>query len=330
MLDSNFIKSMLIKRLIFVFFFVFSGQLLVAQSLSLSQLFYPNVSLRADYMPSTNRGDGTQYGLSRNSILAIVPLRTEVQAGIGLGRKADIEAKHTLMIGNFTQIDPKINNVPQPEGGYKTASVSVVQLKASLRDRFWVYAAGAGISESNETFFKPQPFFYGGAARMRILGIKTQIFYGTAVAFNQKFRIIPFFGFTKALGDDWKISGILPFRASVSYKAQPWLHLDGNLVLDGYSAGYQVVSGSNKFVQKDNLQQIRMSISANAHLLTVFNIGAELGLMSFRQIRTFGPTINNYAETNPAPAPYFGLSVRYISSSSNLSSKFMKKVGLDL
>lgn len=316
------------KRYTPLFLTFFIGQIAFAQSLSLSQLFYPNITLHADYQPNASLNASTKYGLSRNQILGILPLKTEINAGFGIGRKADIEAKHTVLIANLGQITPTLNDIPQQENGYKTATLGIVQLKASLRDRFWIYAGGLGITESAETFFKPQPYLFGGAARMRILGAKTQIFYGTALIFSQKFRLIPIFGFTKTLGQDWKISGILPFRASVAYKAQPWLSLEGNAVIDGYSAGYQNIINSQKLIERQNLQQIRFSVSANAHLLKVFNIAAEVGITGLRQLRTFSPLISVYNQQNPSPAPYLGLSVRYISSKSKMSSKFLGKMGL--
>ncbi|MES2518719.1 MAG: hypothetical protein V4585_11465 [Bacteroidota bacterium] len=302
---------------------------ILAQTPSLSQLFYPNISLRADFMPSITMDNGQKFGLNRSSAVGIIPLSTEISAGIGFGKKADIQAKHSLLIANLAQINPTIDGKEQPDGGYKTLGITFVQLKASLREKFWVYGAGGGVTQSNETFFNPQPYFYGGVARLRILGLKTQILYGTAIVFSQKFRIIPIFGFTKALGDDWKVSGILPFRASVAYKASPWLHLDFNTVYDGYSAGYQDYALTEKLLRRQNLQQVRFTLSANAHLLNVFNLGIEGGVAGFRQLKTFNSANENLATASLPVTPYLGVSLRYITSKSKLSSKFLKGTGID-
>jgi hypothetical protein len=162
------------------------------------------------------------------------------------------------------------------------------------------------------------------------LGLKTQILYGTAIVYNQKFRIIPIFGFTKALGDDWKISGILPFRASLTYKVQPWLHVDFNTVFDGYSGGFQDISTtSERLVRRQNYQQVRFTLAANAHVLNAFNIALEGGIAGFRQVRTFNAANETLTSSSLPAGAYMGVSLRYITSKSKISSKFFKKTGLD-
>ncbi len=301
-----------------------------AQTPSLSQLFYPNITLRAEYMPESVSDNGTKFGFNRTSAVGIIPLNTEFSAGFGFGKKLDIQAKHNLLIANVSQINPTIDGLEKPDGGYKTFGVTFVQLKASLREKFWLYGVGGGVTQSYETFFNPQPYFYGGAARLRILGLKTQILYGTAIIYNQKFRIIPIFGFTKGLGNDWKISGILPFRASVSYKVSPWLHVDFNSVYDGYSAGFQEYTTTEKLIRRQNFQQIRFSLSANANFLNVFNVGIEGGLGTFRHVKTFNSANETLTNLSLPSAPYVGVSLRYIASKSKLSSKFMKGTGIEI
>ena len=301
-----------------------------AQTPSLSQLFYPNITLRAEYTPESVSDNGTKFGFNRTSAVGIIPLNTEFSAGFGFGKKLDIQARHNLLIANVSQINPSFNGLEKPDGGYKTFGATFIQLKASLREKFWLYGVGGGVTQSNETFFNPQPYFYGGAARLRILGIKTQILYGTAIIYNQKFRIIPIFGFTKGLGSDWKISGILPFRASVSYKVSPWLHVDFNSVFDGYSAGFQEYTVTEKLIRRQNYQKVRFSLSANANFLNVFNLGLEGGLGTFRHIKTFNSANETLTNLSLPAAPYVGVSLRYITSKSKMSSKFMKGTGIEI
>jgi hypothetical protein len=149
-----------------------------SQQLGLSRLFYPNATVKAEYfVPSTTSG-GDQYGLTRTSFLGIVPIQSEVQLGYSLRKKFDLKASHTVAIGQFSQLQPTLNGDLTPSNGYKTVSLSVIRLQASIKDRMWVYGGGLGISESNETFFTPQPFLWGGAARMRMFGLQTQLMYG--------------------------------------------------------------------------------------------------------------------------------------------------------
>lgn len=303
---------------------------LFAQNNSLSQLFYPNVTLSTETIPSTSIGNNHRFGMTRSTILGFVPLSTEINVGIGIGKKWDIQAKHSFLVANLAQINPTIDSKETPTGGYKSAMLGVLQLKASLRDKFWLYGGGLGLTESNETFFSPQPYLWGGVARMRIFGLNSQIIYGTAIIYNQKFRIIPIFGFNKKLGADWRISGLLPFQANVTRKVNEWFSLSGNAVLGGYSAGFQEIANNEKLPRKENYQHVKFTVAANAHLLKVFNITLEGGLVGFRHLKHFNASGDNISTEYPATAPYFGASIRYITSKSKLSSKFLQKAGIGI
>ena len=238
-------------------------------------------------------------------------------------------AVHTVLAVNVVQNNPIVDNNVNSKG-FKTVSVGLIQMQASVRERLWVYGGGIGFSESNETFFTPQPFFWGGAARMRILGLHTHILYGSAVVYNQKFRLIPIFGFNKKLGKDWRGSGILPFQASVSRKFNSWFNLEAGAAMKGYSAGYQQLVGTENLPRRENYQHLNLSLSANVHLLKTFNVSVKGGLAGIRQLRTFNASQERISTLNPAVGPYIGASVRYITSKSNFSSKFLNKVGIGL
>lgn len=315
-------------RLFVPLLFIFSILQVQAQHFALSRLFYPNATLRAEYMPDAAMGNGQRYGLSRTSFNAIIPLKSEVDVSFSLRKKLDLRARHFLLLANASQINPTMNGTIQPDNGYKTISVGALMLQASLRDKLWVYGGGLGVTESNETFFTPQPFFWGGGARMRILGLNTQIAYGTVLVYNQKLRLVPVFGINKRLNKEWRVSAILPFRADVNYKINNWCNIDMIGAFDGYSGGFQQVTSVEKMLRRSNYQHIKFSVAANAHLFSVFNVSLEAGLGTFRQIRTFNAARENLGTQHPGIAPFLGASVRYISSKSKLSSQFTKKLGL--
>ena len=104
-----------------------------AQTPSLSQLFYPNITLRAEYTPESVSDNGTKFGFNRTSAVGIIPLNTEFSAGFGFGKKLDIQARHNLLIANVSQINPSFNGLEKPDGGYKTFGATFIQLKASLQ-----------------------------------------------------------------------------------------------------------------------------------------------------------------------------------------------------
>ncbi len=298
-----------------------------AQHFSLSRLFYPNITLRADYnVPSSL--DGTRdYGVTRTGFSGVIPIQSEVQLGYSLRKKLDLRAVHTVMLAQFTQIQPTIDDKNDPTNGYKTLSLGVLRMQASIKDRLWVYGGGLGVTESNETFFSPQPFFWGGAARMHILGLRTQIIYGSAIAYNQKLRIIPVFGVNKGLGK-WRLSALLPFMVNANYKATKWFNIDTFAGLNGYSGGFQIQTPEEKMLRRENYRQIKIGVAANAHLFTAVNISLEAGVTTFRQLKTFNSARENLTSYTPATTPYIGASVRYITGRSGLSNKFIRKMGI--
>ena len=300
---------------------------LKAQHFGLSRLFYPNVTIGAEYQSVAKMGNQT-FGTTHTSMLAVVPLRSEVDVTLSLRKKIDLRARHSVLIGNFSQIDPTISDRPAPKNGYKSAMVGVVMLQASIRDRLWVYALGGGLTESNETFFTPQPYFFGGAARMRILGANRQVLYGSAIVYNQKFRIIPVLGANIRLNKEWRLSALLPFRANANYRYNGWLNFDATVAYGGFSAGFQELKNSETLLRRNNFSEVRFSLAANANLLTFFNVSVEAGLSTFRTLRNLNSSGEILASNTPAATPFIGATIRYITSKANAKSAFSNKMGL--
>lgn len=315
-------------RILIICFSVASLTSAKAQHFALSRLFYPNVTLKADYTVPSSLNGTQDYGVSRTGFFGIIPVQSEVQLGYSLRKKLDLRAVHTVVLAQYTQIQPTIDRKNDPENGYKTLSLGVIRLQASIKDRLWVYGGGLGMTETNETFFSPQPFFWGGAARMHILGLRTQIMYGSVLAYNQKLRFVPVFGINKGLGKHWRASALLPFMANVNYKATKWFNVDMLAGLNGYSGGFQIQTPEEKALRRENYRQIKVGVAANAHLFTVLNVSLEAGVTTFRQLRTFNSARENLTSYTPATTPYIGASVRYITSRSRLSSKFTRRMGL--
>ena len=299
-----------------------------AQHFALSRLFYPNVTLKADYSVPSSLNGTQDYGVSKSGFYGVIPIQSEVQLGYSLKKKLDLRAVHTVMLAQFTQIQPTVDGNNIPSNGYKTLSLGVLRLQASIKDRLWVYGGGLGITETNETFFTPQPFFWGGAARMHIIGLRTQIVYGSAITYNQKLRFVPVLGINKGIGRHWRVSALLPFMANANYKVTKWFNVDMLAGLNGYSGGFQVQTPEEKSLRRENYRQIKAGVSANAHLFSAINLSVEAGVTTFRQLRTFNSAHENLTSYTPATTPYIGASIRYITSKSSFSSKFVRKLGL--
>jgi hypothetical protein len=314
-------------RSLLVCFLLTSVSHTYAQHFSLSRLFYPNITLKADYNVPSSLNGTQDYGVTRSGFYGVIPIQSEVQLGYSLKKKLDLRAVHTVMLAQFTQIQPSIDGKDDPTNGYKTLSVGVLRLQASIKDRLWVYGGGLGVTESNETFFSPQPFFWGGAARMHVLGLRTQILYGSAITYNQKLRFVPVFGINKGLGQ-WRVSALLPFMVNANYKATKWFNVDFLAGLNGYSGGFQIQTPDEKMLRRENYRQIKTGIAANAHLFSAINVSLEAGVTTFRQLRTFNSARENLTSYTPATTPYIGASVRYITGKSSFSSRFVRKLGL--
>ena len=161
---------------------------------------------------------------------------------------------HTVLIGQYTQLQPTLDDKNFPDNGYKTISLGAIRMQASLKDRLWVYGAAIGMTESNETFFTPQPFLWGGAARMRIIGLRSQIVYGSILAYNQKLRVIPVFGVNQRLGKQWRATALLPFMADINYHPTKWFSMDALTGVNSYSGGFQVQTAEEKLLRRQNYQ----------------------------------------------------------------------------
>lgn len=301
------------------------------QQLNLSRLFYPNATIRAEYYPGAGIGQGADYGLTRTSVLGLVPIQSEVQASFSLRKKFDLRAVHTLMYAHYGQTSPAFNEIQTPQNGFKSVSLGVIRLQASLKDKLWVYGGGLGISESNETFFTPKPHLWGGAARMHILGLQTQIAYGTMLVYNQKLMVVPVFGVNKRFNKNWRATAILPFSATVRYNAEKWLSMEMIAGLNGYSSGFKVAAPATPELERlnrQNYRHVKVGLAVNAHLLSVFNVSLEGGVTTFRSLKEISETGQALANYQPAAVPYVGVSLRYITSRSKLSSKFTRRMGI--
>lgn len=304
----------------------------LAQNQSLSQLFYPNITLSYKNYKAASlalEGAQTNYGLSRSHIGGFMPLRSEVQVGVGFRKKLDLKAVHTVLGVNFSQNNSTFSNNLNSQN-YKTVALSVLQFQASVREKLWLYGGGVGFTEAEESFFSPRPFFWGGAARMRALGLNRQILYGSALVYNQKFKLVPVFGANLKLNKHWRVAGILPFQASISRKFTEWFNMELNGALAGYSGGFLQDISLEKVSRKENLKQINVGLAANVHIAKAFNLSLEGGLSSGRSLAVFNAENKKISDLQPGATPYFGASVRYITSKSNFSSKFLNKVGIGL
>ncbi|GAA4444432.1 hypothetical protein GCM10023091_34540 [Ravibacter arvi] len=287
--------------------------------------------MRAEFHPEAGMGSGGRYGLTRTSVLGLVPLKSEVQASFSLRKKFDLRAVHTLMYVHYGQSSPEIDGLRIPQNGYKSVSAGVIRLQASLKDRLWMYGGGLGISESNETFFSPRPHIWGGAARMHILGLQTQLMYGSILLYNQKLMVVPVFGINKRFNKNWRATAILPFTASVRYNANKWLNMEAISGLNGYSSGFKLAAPATPELERMNRQNyrhVKAGLAVNAHLLSVFNISLEAGVTTFRSLKDIGETGLVLERYRPATAPYVGASLRYLTSRSKLSSKFTRRMGI--
>lgn len=318
------------KVLLIIICLIINAKLAKSQNQSISQLFYPNISIQAKSYTGASviaEGANKELGLTRTNITGFVPLRSEVQAGIGFRKKLDLRAIHTVAAVHLAQNDRDLGNSTQ---NYKTVSAAVLQLQASIRQRLWIYGAGIGYTEAQESFFTPRPYFWAGGARIRVLGVGTQVLYGSALLYNQKFKVIPVFGLNKKLGKKWRVSGILPFNASLSYKFNEWCNIEWLNTMRGYSAGYQTDIAGEKVPFRENLKQINTGLSLNFHLIKAFNISVEGGVSGMRTLNTFNAADKKIGNLLPNGTTYIGVGVRYLTSKSKFSSKFMNRVGIDV
>jgi hypothetical protein len=313
-------------RILFIAFYLvicLQATTLFGQNYSISQLFYPNVSLSHRSSLFQTNGQPTSY--TRSGALAFVPLRTEIQAGIGFRKKLDIKAIHTLAALQYANHQSAFNTTDT----YKTVGAHVLQLNASLRNKVWLYGGGIAYTEASKSFFTPSPMFWGGAARMRVFTPNSMIVYGTAIAFNQKIKVIPVIGANQKLGKHWRLSGILPFQTSLSYKITNWCNAEWHTALRGYTAGFkQELPNTPVLSLRENFKQINSGVSVNFHIAKAINLSLEGGYAYAPESKTVDANGETISKVQADPSPFLGVSLRYATSKSKLSSKFMNRIGL--
>lgn len=292
-------------------------------SLTPTRIFASGVNIRAEVTPSARMNDTARLGYSRINIQGIVPIR----GGAGVKfhnfnlRKIDVEINQMFLVVNACYRQPNFSFDKNDQGIY-TGSLVLTGIHASLRDKIWLYAAGLGVSETDEllNFSKARPYGMGGAVRVRIAGPRTQWFYGGAVVFEPgRITPIPIAGINTRIAKGTRLMLVLPLQASVSQKITKKVWGEVGIAAGGFNAGY-MTPNLNPNALRLAYRQGKASFTVNYSPIKPVQLSFEAGMTGMRTLKTMraGDVLEKF---NINSSPFMAVSCYFNLSKSILDSR---------
>lgn len=267
--------------------------------------------------------DTARLGYSRFNIQGIVPIRGG--AGVKFNnfnlRKIDVEINQMFLVVNAGYRQPNFSFDKNDQGIY-TGSLVLTGIHASLRDKIWLYAAGLGVSETDEllNFSKARPYGMGGAVRVRIAGPRTQWFYGGAVVFEPgRITPIPIAGINTRIAKGTRLMLVLPLQASVSQKITKKVWGEVGVAAGGFNAGY-LTPNLNPNALRLAYRQAKASFTVNYSPIKPVQLSFEAGMTGLRTLKTMraGDVLEKFTINS---SPFMAVSCYFNLSKSILDSR---------
>ncbi|MDR6193436.1 hypothetical protein [Siphonobacter sp. SORGH_AS_0500] len=292
-------------------------------SLTPTRIFASGVNIRAEVTPAAKMNDTARLGYSRFNVQGIVPIR----GGAGVKfhnfnlRKIDVEINQMFLVVNAGYRQPNFSFDKNDQGIY-TGSLVLTGIHASLRDKIWLYAAGLGVSETDEllNFSKARPYGMGGAVRVRIAGPRTQWFYGGAVVFEPgRITPIPIAGINTRIAKGTRLMLVLPLQASVSQKITKKVWGEVGVAAGGFNAGY-LTPNLNPNALRLAYRQAKASFTVNYSPIKPVQLSFEAGMTGLRTLKTMraGDVLEKFTINS---SPFMAVSCYFNLSKSILDSR---------
>lgn len=240
------------KPTLFKILLTFNLQLLTfncfPQFIDANIFFKPRFMLEADYtIPQQNNNlDGYS---TRASLL--LPIKNNFDLGVSV---KDI-LKSTSIKDALKKLQPSMSQTfLRVDGGhtefygapYQTlrsshvkAGITGVKIKFNdLKLKTTLYSINAGVYESFDGYTTPSFLVSGMAGRVKILGLKSIVFYGAyAQYYDRQFFATPILGFYNRFLPKWSYTLILPSQTRLTYNINKKIRQDVMLGFDGRAFG---------------------------------------------------------------------------------------------
>lgn len=267
---------------------------LSAQSFDLEQfdqLFRPRLRLDARWTPAVAFSDGLGIFEDRNATgVFTFPVRMKWTAGVELDLTGDnlkevlqnsvrVRASQVMANVRFSTRELRIGEDVRT---LHSASLggSGISLTKKYRVLFW--SLNVNVSEEENTFDRAVPRFSGVIGKMRIKGLRRQLFYGAAVTVSDGLNFpVPFVGGVEPIGDRWSFQYMLPFQLAVGYKPGERTRLLAGLGADGFRSGIAQGEGRANI----NYTALRGFINVRHKLSKTMQLRAEVAGLPVHALR---------------------------------------------
>jgi hypothetical protein len=174
-----------------------------------------------------------------------------------------------------------------PLGTQRTSHVKLgvtgIKIKFSdLRLKTTLYSLNAGVYESFNEYTTPSVLVSGMAGRVKILGLKSIVFYGAyAQYYDGQFFGAPVLGFYNRFLPKWSYTLILPSQTKLTYNINKSIRQDVIFGFDGRAFGDGI--NAQRYSYRHN--QLFLSTQTRVRFSNKFNLYVEGGYRFNRSIR---------------------------------------------
>lgn len=263
-----------------------------AQSFDLEQfdqLFRPRVRLDAQFANGEGKEPFTgTFDQRAFSAVFTVPVHRKWSVGAevdlgskGLGEllKNSVRVKASQVLANVRVGTREVAFDALLGTPRRFHTVSAGALGTSLTRKFHVlfWSANVNVSEEEATFDHAVPRVNGVIGKLKVKGLRRQVFYGLAASWSDGVPLpIPFFGGVAPLGDDWSFQYVLPIQLTAVWKPMSRTRIMAGIGADGWRSGFSNTTGPVQWEGGDRINLNHASLRAFAGIRRTIDHGIQL------------------------------------------------------
>lgn len=257
------------------------------------QIWRPKIKVDFSYIPKVSSPDGNyHYGSTSSSLVYSFPIKTKLGADFNLNLsslklkdilKNSLQLKVSQIMGN-AKINLRSVTLGEQNKEIKNlinayAGIFGLKLTKTLKIRF--YSINAGLNEDIESIPSFKLRMSGLIGNLRILGLKTNYFYGlTAVWSDGIFIPVPFLGGTFPVGDKLSLNVTLPAQCYFQYHFNFKNSILFGLGIDGFRSG-MVLGGLRTNLNYANFNSF---ITYKSKINSSFGVKCQVGYILKQRI----------------------------------------------
>lgn len=266
-----------------------------AQSFDLEQfdqLFRPRLRVDARWTPGTPFSNAPGSFEDRSGTAGFtVPIHKKWTAALELDLTSDswkdllknsirIRASQVMLSGRYQYRDLRWGGDPRQFHG---ASLGALGISLTKKYRVLFWSANVNVSEESTTMDRARPRFNGVVGKMKVMGLRRQLFYGLTATLSDGLNLpVPFVGGVEPIGKRWTFQYLLPLQVGVGYKPGKRTRLLAGIGVDGFRSG----SASGEDRVNINYTALRGFVHVRHKLSNTLQLRAEVAGLPVHAIRS--------------------------------------------